>query len=142
MTSTLLKNQWPVTEDEAAHRRRSVYLFVRRNLPYPLFAVFDRPDTNQSCPDRNETTIAPQALHLLNSEFSLACAEGLADRLRRECDGDVTVQIKRGYLLTLGRPPSIEELDVARSFLASGSRSSLVDFCLALFNLNEFVYID
>jgi hypothetical protein len=142
VTSTLLTNQWPVTKDEAAHRRRSVYLFVRRNLPYPLFAVFDRPDTNQSCPIRNETTIAPQALHLLNSEFSLTCAERLADRLRRECGADVTLQINRGYQLTLGRPPGTDELGIAHQFLADGSPSSLVDFCLALFNLNEFVYVD
>ena len=142
VTSTLLKNQWPVTADEAAHRRRSVYLFVRRNLPYPLFAVFDRPDTNQSCPDRNETTIAPQALHLLNSDFSLVCAERLAKRLERECESDADEQVERGYLLTLGRPPGTAELEAARRFLANGGESALVDFCLALFNLNEFVYID
>src|SRR5690606_21190866 len=61
VTSTLLKNQWPVTDDAGDWHRRSLYLFVRRNLPYPLLSVFDRPDTNQSCPRRNETTIAPQA---------------------------------------------------------------------------------
>ncbi|MCA9026990.1 MAG: DUF1549 domain-containing protein, partial [Planctomycetaceae bacterium] len=75
VTSTLLKNQWPVTDNQSDHHRRSVYLFVRRNLPYPLFAAFDRPDTNRSCPRRNETTIAPQALHLLNSEAVYECAK-------------------------------------------------------------------
>ena len=42
--------------------RRSLYVFVRRNLRYPFFEVFDRPDTNASCPQRPVTTIAPQAL--------------------------------------------------------------------------------
>ncbi|MDZ4688016.1 MAG: DUF1549 and DUF1553 domain-containing protein, partial [Planctomycetaceae bacterium] len=52
LVSTLLKGQWDVSPNEEDHRRRSVYLFVRRNLRYPLFEVFDRPDTNASCDQR------------------------------------------------------------------------------------------
>ncbi len=76
VTVTLLKNQWVVSGDEEDHRRRGIYLFVRRNLRYPLFDVFDRPDTNASCPRRHESTTATQALAMFNSEFSLACAGG------------------------------------------------------------------
>jgi hypothetical protein len=144
VVGTLLKNQWPVTENPVDHRRRSVYLFVRRNLRYPMFEAFDRPDTNQSCPRRNETTIAPQALHLLNSEFSLECAEELAALLRRECGDDAGRQIERCWLRTLGRPPTADELDRAREFLSRGddAHQALVDMCLGMFNLNEFVYVD
>ncbi|MBI3864340.1 MAG: DUF1549 domain-containing protein [Planctomycetia bacterium] len=78
VTATLLANQWKVSPDAEDHRRRSIYLFVRRNVRYPLFEAFDRPDTNASCPRRNRSTIAPQALILLNSEFSLIAARDLA----------------------------------------------------------------
>jgi hypothetical protein len=166
LVSTLLKNQWEVTPNVEDHRRRGIYLFVRRNLRYPLFEAFDRPDTNASCPRRNRSTIAPQALMLLNSEFSLAAARDLAGFLLQNAGGDPAAQIELAYQRTLGRQPSEDELRTGREFLAqqaaelkAASRSAdslalpargadrhtaaaLVDFCLALFNLNEFVYVD
>ena len=65
---------WPVSPRLADRRRRSLYVFVRRNLRYPFFEVFDRPDTNASCPRRPVTTIAPQALSLLNSTLAREAA--------------------------------------------------------------------
>ena len=56
LIATLLKNQWVVSPDEEDHRRRSIYLMVRRNLRYPLFEVFDRPDTNATCAKRSRST--------------------------------------------------------------------------------------
>lgn len=99
---TLLKNQWPVTKDAAEHNRRSIYLFVRRNLRFPFLEVFDKPDTNLSCSVRSETTIAPQALHLLNSEFSLECARQLAARLE-SIGGSEQERIEQCWQLVLGR---------------------------------------
>lgn len=169
MVSTLLKNQWPVTPEVTEHSRRSVYLFVRRNLRYPLFDAFDRPDPNATCPRRNRSTIAPQALILLNSEVSLAAARNLCGyALEREPD-DIKQRVRLCYRRTLGRPPTAEELQVATDFLEAETRqlkagqrpttelaapqnlpanispeaaAALTDFCLALFNLNEFVYVD
>ena len=77
---------WPVSPSLAQRTRRSLYVFVRRNLRYPLFEVFDRPDTNASCPRRPVTTIAPQALSLLNSALAQdvsAGTRGTIDRLER-----------------------------------------------------------
>ncbi|MGD9854314.1 MAG: DUF1549 and DUF1553 domain-containing protein [Planctomycetaceae bacterium] len=144
ITSTLLKNQWPVTDDPREYTRRSLYLFVRRNLRYPLFDVFDKPDPNLSCSRRSETTIAPQALHLLNSEFALDCAERLADRISA-ASNDAREQITICYRLAYGRPPTIEEQAAAQQFLRPGEgepRTALIDLCLAVFNTNEFVYFD
>ncbi|QDU38126.1 hypothetical protein Mal4_24480 [Maioricimonas rarisocia] len=139
---TLLKNQWPVTKDEAEHNRRSIYLFVRRNLRFPFLEVFDKPDTNLSCAQRSETTIAPQALHLLNSDFSLECARHLAARLV-ETDGTDHERIEQCYALVLGRIPGPAELAAAEAFLGQQpGRDDWTDFCLAMFNLNEFVYLD
>jgi hypothetical protein len=132
---------WPVSARVADHHRRSLYVFVRRNLRYPFFEAFDRPDTNASCPQRPVTTIAPQALSLLNSALSADAARELAARARREAGADTEAQVRRAYLLALGRRPDPPEQALARAFLAAGG-TSFRDFCLALLNLNEFVYVD
>src|SRR5262249_46285978 len=59
-------SQWAVTKDLAEHNRRSVYLIAKRNLRLPFMEVFDAPDTLVSCPRRESSTHAPQALELLN----------------------------------------------------------------------------
>jgi len=84
LVGTLLKGQWTPSPRQADHYRRSIYLFARRNLRYPLFEAFDRPDANASCPLRGRSTIAPQALLMLNSELSLTAAQHLAGRVLAE----------------------------------------------------------
>ncbi len=166
---TLLKNQWPVTPDKEDHRRRSIYLFVRRNLRFPIFQAFDKPDMNASCPRRNTSTIAPQALTLLNSKLSLSAARALAGKLIAQAGTDPSDQVTLCYLSTLARFPTESELTTAVQFLTGQAArlrvdrrraselavpvglpqnsdpfhaAALTDFCLAVFNLNEFVYID
>ncbi len=147
LVQTLLKNQWPVSKDSADYTRRSIYLFVRRNLRYPLFEAFDKPDTNVSCPRRNQSTIAPQALMLLNSDASLQAAETLASEIR-ESVGDIpSNQVEAAWRQILCRRPTVSETETATKFLsaesATGSESTpLVDLCLALLNTNEFLYVD
>src|SRR5262245_56631485 len=60
LAQTLLKNQWTDSPKVSDHYRRSIYVFARRNLRYPIFDAFDRPDANSSCPARNQSTTAPQ----------------------------------------------------------------------------------
>jgi hypothetical protein len=138
VTSTLLQNQWEVTPDEAGHRRRSVYVFARRNLRYPIFEAFDRPDSNLTCSRRDRSTTAPQSLMLLNSEFSLATAEALAARISVEAS-DTGERIERAYAHLFSRPPESDERALGRRFL---DRGSLVEYCLALLNTNEAIYVD
>lgn len=147
LVSTLLKDQWKVSAREPDHRRRSVYLFARRNLRYPLFEAFDRPDAQASCPRRNRSTIAPQALVLLNSEFVYAMARTLALNVRQQKPENVAAQVKWIYERSLGRSPKEDETRASLAFLASPANGAeqetrLADFCLAIFNLNEFVYVD
>lgn len=148
LVSTLLKDQWEVSPNRADHDRRSIYLFVRRNLRYPFLEVFDRPDTNASCAQRNRSTIAPQALTLMNSEFSLAQSELLAKRIAAMSGSETDLQIATGYQLALGRVPTDFEQRIVSEYLATDSAAPssrnqrLVEWCLALFNLNEFVYVD
>jgi len=137
VTVTLLKNQWQVSKDEREHHRRSVYLFARRNLRYPLFEIFDRPDANASCARRHLSTTAPQSLMLLNSEFSDARSRDLAGRLAAQ--SSVASRIDLAFQLVLGRAPTPGETQRSTTFI---EHESLEAFTLAMFNLNEFVFVD
>ncbi|QDU23078.1 DUF1549 and DUF1553 domain-containing protein [Urbifossiella limnaea] len=128
----------PVTADAAEHTRRSVYLFARRNLRDPFLEAFDLPDSNNSCPKRERSTTAPQALALLNSAEAVAAAKALAARVTREADTDAA-RVARAYRLVLGRAPADPEQARAAAFLRE---SPLTELCRALFNLNEFMYLD
>lgn len=146
LVATLLKNQWTVSENREDWNRRSIYLFMRRNLRYPLFEAFDRPDANASCPRRNRSTIAPQALFLLNSDASFELSQRLAESLRVAGRSTPAGQVDEAYIRTLGRHPADRERAIAIEFLAADNEADraarLADFCLSLFNLSEFIYVD
>jgi hypothetical protein len=171
LTQTLLKDQWNVNGDEEDHRRRGIYLFVRRNLRYPLFDVFDRPDTNASCAMRHESTTATQSLAQFNSKLGLQCARWLAGVVwpSESASNPDTRAIAAACLRVFNRRATDDETRLAREFLARQSESlrsegrpadqlalpldahkpddpytaaALVDYCLALFNANEFLYVE
>jgi hypothetical protein len=131
--------QWAVTPDARAHGRRSVYLLAKRNLRLPLTEVFDQPDLQTSCPRREASTHAAQALELLNGKTSNTLAAEFARRLAAECGPDPARQVERAWLLAAGRPPNEKERTLALRFLAEGSPK---EFALAFFNLNAFLYVD
>ena len=132
-----------MTKDESEHSRRTVYLFARRNLQMPMLKVFDKPDKNLSCPRRSQTTIAPQALHLLNSEFTRERARSFAARIMESSD-QTNGRIENAYQIALGRNPTPDEEQACRQFLAAeeDEQTAWLNLCHALFNLNEFVYVD
>ena len=153
----------PGVEDGAT--RRAVYLKILRNQPPELLDTFDGPDGFNSCARRNETTTAPQALLLLNGEWTLARARAMAARLLRELPGDApsrtAARIASAWTIAYARPPRVEELEAARRFVetqstvsiarqgaaAAGDGSSaeleaFVDLCHALVNSNEFLHVD
>jgi hypothetical protein len=141
---TLLSpDHWKVSEREADHYRRSVYIFARRNLRFPMFEAFDRPQATATCAARQVSTTAPQALLQLNSAFSLEAAQRLAERLQLIAGEDQALQINACYRLTLGRRPTTAEQAEAAAFLSQGNASeSLALLCLAIFNANEFVILE
>lgn len=141
VVKTLLKDQWPVTGDLGQHARRSIYLFVRRNLKYPLFEAFDRPDQNLSCSRRMQTTIAPQALVMLNSELTHASARRLARQLASADSANTDKELTAAYRTILARSPTVEELAAAREFIAADPLG-WPDLVLGLLNTSEFVYVD
>ncbi len=78
-------SQWAVTKDAAEHDRRSIYLIAKRNLRLPFMETFDAPALQTSCPRRETSTHAPQALELLNGDFANEMAQSFANRLVQEC---------------------------------------------------------
>jgi hypothetical protein len=132
---------WPATVDPNKASRRSVYLYVKRSFPMPLFSIFDVNDPSQSCARRESTNVAPQALALLNNSFLSDQASSLAARLTKESGGDSGRLVDRAWHLALSRSPSAEERSRAMRMLDSGPKA-LERFCLMLFNLNEFLYVD
>jgi hypothetical protein len=127
-----------VTADSREHQRRSIYLFNRRNLRHPFLEALDLPDSNLSCPKRDRSTTAPQALALLNATDANKAAKALAERLMSEAKTDAE-RIDRAYVMTLSRSPTAGEMKRAKKFL---SESPLGELCRALFSVNEFVYLD
>ena len=78
LSATAVAGGWRTEKDPAQSDRRSVYIFVRRNLPYPLLQEFDAANTFESCDYRKNTVTAPQSLDLLNNELVLDWARSLA----------------------------------------------------------------
>ena len=131
-------SQWPVTSDETQHTRRSVYLFVKRSFRLPMFQTFDAPDAALSCARRETSTVAPQALALMNGAFFQQQADAFAERLREEA-GDPAQRVERAWQLALNRAPDIEEKRRALEFLQT---EPLERLCLLVLNLSEMLYVD
>jgi cytochrome c553 len=109
---------WENNQPPAQQARRSVYIFVKRTLGVPLLESFDAASPDTPTSRRNVTTVAPQALILLNGEFLEQQAAALAERIARESPGDASAQIVRAYQLALGRLPSDSERQIAAGYLA------------------------
>jgi mono/diheme cytochrome c family protein len=143
--------------DSPDQRRRSIYLFHKRVIPYPFLQAFDKPDAQQSCSRRDRTTVTPQALALLNEPFVRAVARDFADRLIKLNHSNSDV-VRMGYQLALSRRPNDDELEWAQKFIEEQTRQrherqkdlppetirqqAVADFCQVLFSLNEFSYVD
>jgi hypothetical protein len=94
---------WKKDEEASEAERRSVYVFVRRNTRYPMFEVFDMPDTHESCPRRNATVTAPQALELLNNELVLDWSRSLAGRVWNDAGMTPEAQVDRAWRFVYAR---------------------------------------
>ncbi len=89
--------------------RRSVYVTQRRSELPSLLENFDLPAMSPNCLERNASTVAPQALNLLNSAMIHRLAYSLAERVRKEAGPEPQKQIELAYRIALSRPPSLEE---------------------------------
>jgi hypothetical protein len=131
---------WPgKPDDDPSTWRRSLYVYSKRSIRYPMFETYDQPNLVNTCDRRNRSTIAPQALLMMNNNFVFVQSGKFAERLRKEAGDDVDAQVERAFRLALGRPPEKLEKTNAAEYIRGGPER-LAEFGRALFNLNEFVY--
>jgi hypothetical protein len=159
MQARNVKDPYPKdVKDSNQSRRRSVYMFHKRVVQYPLMLAFDAPDAQCSCGRRVNTTVAPQALALLNDPFVRLRSSELAQRLTTQAGDDAAHQIQLAFQLGLARQPTADELLETTAFLshqadarrarddklskAAAESLALIDFCQMLFAFNEFIYVD
>lgn len=110
--------QWTVSKDKADWNRRSVYIFSRRSLPYPLLQNFDPANPSQAHHKRDVTTTPLQALTLFNSDIVVNWSQALAGRIINEAGKDETAQLNRLYQILFSREPSKTEAVALKAFLS------------------------
>ena len=139
-------------------KRRSIYLPVMRNNVYDVFQAFDFPDPNIVNGSRATTTVAPQALFMLNGKLVLDASQKLAQLLMDRKDLDDAGRVKLAYEKAFSRPPTQVESDRALDFVRRYSDALLklekppaanelkarawAGFCQVIFASNEFVYVE
>ncbi len=111
------RNAWKVSDSQAEQHRRSAYIFVRRNTPYPLLDTFDWANPQLVHGRREVTTTAPQALALANSDLVFEWSKALAGRVIREAGESEAARIDRLYQIAFGRTPDKSEKETLLSFL-------------------------
>ncbi|MBS0203023.1 MAG: DUF1549 domain-containing protein [Planctomycetes bacterium] len=152
----------PIVPLNGEEHRRSVYVQVRRSRPLAVLDTFDLPTLDPNCTIRTSSTVAPQSLLLMNSEFVLGSARQLTERLNASVGPDPTGRIRLAWRLLFGRPPTDAEQQSALQFLSdelarlTSAAESITDpkqkpdpnqwawtaFCQALLGSNEFLYVD
>ena len=132
-------------------KRRSIYFFVKRSHIIPLMLLFDAPNALTGMGSRAVTTVAPQALAMMNNPqvqgFAKAFESGIVQT-------SIPASVSKGYKIAFGREPTERELSDACAFVeeqkakyqADGKQDNvqlaLVDFCQAILSLNEFMYVE
>ncbi len=141
---------WHDGEDGPSTWRRSVYVKVKRSLLLPELEVFDCPEITNSVAARNITTTPTQALTLMNGPFVLHQSAQFASRILKEVGANRAKQITRAYRIAFARSPTVDEARSCLQYMgrhpqratSDGGNEALTDLCHALFNFNEFVYVE
>jgi mono/diheme cytochrome c family protein len=131
--------------------RRLIYVQQTRKQVLTHRENFDFPQMNPNCVERRDSTVAPQALHLMNNGMILRLAEHFAQRVRQEVGTEPVRQIERAYWIALSRPPRAEEKEIGMNALRELSgkfagdiagHKALTTYCHALMNSAAFLYVD
>ncbi|MDG2122554.1 MAG: DUF1553 domain-containing protein, partial [Verrucomicrobiales bacterium] len=125
--------------EHAKSVRRTVYLPVLRSSGYEGQKAFDFPDPAMIAGDRKASTVAPQALYLMNSELVHLSAGALAERLEGETD---EARVRWLVRRVLGREATVAEAGRGVGFVAAYGDGAWAGFARVLFASNEFLYIE
>src|SRR6185295_445739 len=118
LSATAVAGGWKTEKDAAQANRRSVYIFVRRNLPYPMLQEFDSANTFESWHVRRNTVTPSQSLDLLNNDVVLDFAKAFAGRVLNDDRGSAPeAQVDAAFRLAYGRAASAEDQKSASAFL-------------------------
>ena len=137
------------------HKHRSVYLMITRLQKHPFLALFDGADPNKTTDNRRESTVALQALYMMNSPFLKETAAAFAKRLQ-EFSSDPEARIRHAYEVTTSRQPQSDELNNSLTFLkdyqtgmkelgkpdAEAEQLAWNSLARVLLSSSEFLYID
>jgi mono/diheme cytochrome c family protein len=131
--------------DKYEFPRRSVYLPVLRSMLYDVFQAFDFADPSVGNGQRATTTVAPQALFMMNSKLVQDASRRLAERVLT-LPGEPE-RIQAVYLRLYGRPASEREVAQVRDYLSrlrhsAGEAAAWQSVCRVLMSANEFVYVE
>jgi len=108
---------WDASDDPHQANRRSLYIFTRRSVPYPLLETFDLANPQQAHSKRDVTTTPLQALTLLNNDLVFQWSQALAGRVIQEGGEDEASRIDRLYQILFARSPDSYERGVLKAFL-------------------------
>ena len=137
-------------------KRRAIYLPVIRSGLYDVFQAFDFAEPSASNGKRIPTTVAPQALFMLNDGVILRSSEAMARRLLDRPGLDMPARLRTAYLTAYGRLPTAKESERAETYLGRFELelvSQGVDaksrplrawqaLCQAILASSEFLYLD
>jgi mono/diheme cytochrome c family protein len=136
---------------EEGSKRRSIYFTMKRSRLIPMLVIFDAPDGTVGVGERPATTVAPQALALMNNPQVRSWARAFARRVIAAAESPEPI-VRRAYRMALSRDPRPDELRDGLAFLASQERSyqgkpdgrelAVADYCQVVMCLNEFIYVD
>lgn len=160
---------WTPEKDPSEANRRSVYVFEKRTMTYPMFEAFDAPNPQESCPRRFRTVSPSQSLQLMNDQLILEWSQKVASRVLNDGGLLPAQQVERAFRIILSRPPkTVEEKEILnflgeqQTLLAArlarnekvpmpekipsgmdpAQVAAFVDLCHALMNSNEFLYVN
>ncbi|MEO8429513.1 MAG: DUF1553 domain-containing protein [Verrucomicrobiota bacterium] len=126
--------------------RRSLYVQTARWDRSNFATLFDAANPDASVEKRTVSTVAPQALFLINHDFVQTQTGHLAARLLHEAGGDESARIARAYQLLFGRQARAEEIQIARNLIAQSggpeTETAWRDLAHVLLCSNEFIYVD
>ncbi|MCB1232410.1 MAG: PSD1 domain-containing protein [Verrucomicrobiae bacterium] len=148
--------------DGAPELRRSVYVQHRRTQPVAMLQAFDVPQMEPNCERRVSSTVATQALELMNGEFSQARANEFAKRVRSDCGENASREelVRRAWTLAFGANPGNNEISELTGYLEKqesvlrpreeaakkgefkAADAALASLCQVLFETNRFLYVE
>lgn len=140
-------NMWIVTANAEEQKRRSIYMLSRRTFRPAMFESFDAPDGIRTCSRREASNTAPQSLTLLNGKWTVEEASRLGSAISKGNQPPAEVA-KSAWRTVLARNPEPAELERATKFLTAQSAelgnpvAAASELARALFNTNEFLYVD